>query len=442
VNLASEAPRKKGGQIYLLFGLVLVCAVVAAGWFYMRDRTAPSLTLTPSQGVVGASSSVQVAAEDTASGIRSLTVSMTRSGRTTVLLDKTYPDKPGAVSESIDLAAAELKDGTFEISAAATDGSIFNFGAGNKARASAELRYDSKPPSVSVASGTIYVKRGGTGVVAYTLSEPVQRTGVFVGDVFFPAYKRADGVYVCYYAFPYYVEFKDFAPAIEAEDLAGNERRRKLSLQPKDHEFRHDVINLPDSFLDSKMPDFEGIVPGEMTNLERFLKVNREVRKDNRAALIGIGRKTADLPLWQGAFQRMAGAPRAGFGDQRSYRYDGKEVDRQTHLGVDIASLQHYPVPAANDGVVVFADFMGIYGNCVIIDHGQGLQTLYAHLSEIGVALGETVAKGQIIGKTGVTGMAGGDHLHFGVLVSGIPVSPVEWWDAGWIRDNVTSKLP
>ena len=110
-------------------------------------------------------------------------------------------------------------------------------------------------------------------------------------------------------------------------------------------------------------------------------------------------------------------------------------------MGVDLASLAMAPVPAGNTGRVILAEFMGIYGNVVIIDHGFGLQSLYSHLSEIHVQKGETVQRGQIIGRTGATGMAGGDHLHFGMLVSGLEVQPIEWWDARWIKNNITSKM-
>jgi murein DD-endopeptidase MepM/ murein hydrolase activator NlpD len=122
--------------------------------------------------------------------------------------------------------------------------------------------------------------------------------------------------------------------------------------------------------------------------------------------------------------------------------HNGKEIDHQTHLGIDLASTRHAPIPAAANGrVVVAAHDFGIYGNAIIIDHGLGLQSLYSHLSQIDVAVGDTVKRGQIIGKTGATGMAGGDHLHFGVLCSGIPVNPYEWWDGTWIKNNITSKL-
>ena len=146
--------------------------------------------------------------------------------------------------------------------------------------------------------------------------------------------------------------------------------------------------------------------------------------------------------MWKGKFGRLPNAaPRARYGDRRSYKYKGKEIDRQTHLGIDLASLANSTVPAANSGTVVFADYLGIYGNSVIIDHGFGLFSMYSHLSQIAVSKGDTLATGANIGRTGITGMAGGDHLHFSILVNDTFVDPIEWWDAKWIKHNITDKL-
>ena len=146
--------------------------------------------------------------------------------------------------------------------------------------------------------------------------------------------------------------------------------------------------------------------------------------------------------LWTDAFAPMGNAQvESRFADRRTYFHDDKEIDRQVHLGFDLASLQQAPVQASNAGIVVFADYLGIYGNCVIIDHGLGVQTLYAHLSTITTKAGETVTKGQEIGRTGSTGLAGGDHLHFTVLLQGTPVNPVEWWDGHWMEDRVFRKV-
>ncbi|MGD8847827.1 MAG: M23 family metallopeptidase, partial [Desulfobacteraceae bacterium] len=144
---------------------------------------------------------------------------------------------------------------------------------------------------------------------------------------------------------------------------------------------------------------------------------------------------------WKGAFVRLPGAAnRAGYADHRKYLYKGKTIDNQTHMGVDLASLKSSPIPAANTGKVVHADNIGIYGRTVIIDHGFGLFSLYAHLSNIDVSVGQMVSKGDIIGNTGTTGLAGGDHLHFSMLVHHTFINPIEWWDSHWVQDNILIK--
>ena len=131
----------------------------------------------------------------------------------------------------------------------------------------------------------------------------------------------------------------------------------------------------------------------------------------------------------------------SSFADRRTYIYEGQEVDQQDHLGFDLASVRHARLESANDGVVVLARYFGIYGNAVVIDHGFGLMSLYGHLSSIDVAEGQQVGRGDVIGRSGETGLAGGDHLHFTLLVHGKPVNPVEWWDSAWIRDRFAAKL-
>ena len=134
-------------------------------------------------------------------------------------------------------------------------------------------------------------------------------------------------------------------------------------------------------------------------------------------------------------------ANRAGFADHRKYKYHGEIIDNQVHLGVDLASVAHSPVPASNKGKVVLVESIGIYGKTVIIDHGFGLFSMYAHLSSMSVNEGQVVLKGQNIGETGMTGLAGGDHLHFSMIVNKTFVNPVEWWDASWIKNNISSKI-
>ena len=166
-------------------------------------------------------------------------------------------------------------------------------------------------------------------------------------------------------------------------------------------------------------------------NLSRIVKIFKN-----------LANKTTPKLFWQGVFTRLPkSATRAKFADRRSYHYQGRVVDHQYHMGIDLASTAHSPIPAANSGKVVFADSNGIYGKTVVLDHGFGLFSLYSHLSRINVKVGDMVTKGETLGLSGTTGLAGGDHLHFGMMVHDTFVNPLEWWDGTWIQHNIISKL-
>jgi murein DD-endopeptidase MepM/ murein hydrolase activator NlpD len=209
---------------------------------------------------------------------------------------------------------------------------------------------------------------------------------------------------------------------------------------------RKSKIDLPDKFLERVVPAIEAGSPDEKASgslLEQFLVLNGDLRQKNAAKIAALATKTSPTMLWGGdVFYKFANTKaESAFADQRTYIYQGKEVDHQTHLGFDLASFANTPIKAANRGKVIYAADLGIYGNCVIIDHGMGVQSLYGHLSSIAVPVGATVEKGQELGKSGETGMAGGDHLHFTMLVNGEMVNPIEWWDPHWIQDRIIRKL-
>jgi murein DD-endopeptidase MepM/ murein hydrolase activator NlpD len=176
--------------------------------------------------------------------------------------------------------------------------------------------------------------------------------------------------------------------------------------------------------------------------LAAYLKINRDLRRMNNETISALANETAPEVFWRGAFKQLLNtAVEAGFADQRTYVYNGEDVDHQVHLGFDLASTAAAPVRAANRGLIVHAGWLGIYGNCVIIDHGMGLQSLYAHLSSIGVGTGQMVDLEQELGRSGATGLAGGDHLHFTMLLGGNAITPIDWWSAQWVQDRVLRKL-
>jgi murein DD-endopeptidase MepM/ murein hydrolase activator NlpD len=236
--------------------------------------------------------------------------------------------------------------------------------------------------------------------------------------------------------------------SLYARDDAGNEATTPLDTRAFPKPFSRSRIAIDDRFLGRIVPAIASNVPemnistAQQDLLPSFLKINGELRRRNAQTIQDMARKTAPEMLWKEPFQPLANASvEAKFADNRTYVYQGKDVDQQVHLGFDLAVTQHIPVLAANRGVVLYARDLGIYGNCVIIDHGLGVQSLYGHLSSIGVKPGDRVEKGQQLGLSGMTGLAAGDHLHFTMLVNGQPVNPVEWWDQKWMQDRVFRKI-
>jgi murein DD-endopeptidase MepM/ murein hydrolase activator NlpD len=425
----------------LLF-LIIVIGLLAATFTYFRDTAAPLVQLTPTQGPISASMPLSLKLTDEGSGLKSLRVEAVQGNNRQLLLTQDFPPQTPEFRLELTLGDKKLQDGPLTIEVTSGDRAIYHLGQGNHSQVQFEFTYDSRAPVISILSRAHNFRHGGAGLVRYQLNEEVEQSGVEVGDHFFPGFRQPDGDFVALVAWPWDMLEKDFIPRVKARDLAGNERQAGIYYHSIARKFRQRTINLSDSFLQQKAPEFEPLAPGLSDPLAIFLKINSEVRAQNRQKMKDLARQTAATPLWKGEFSRQPGASTlAIFADDRDYLYQGKVVDHATHLGYDLASVARAEVPAANNGVVIFADYLGIYGQCIVIDHGLGLQTLYAHLSQIDVAPGDQVNKNQIIGRTGASGMAGGDHLHFGVFVGGLAVQPLEWWDASWLQNNIDSKL-
>jgi murein DD-endopeptidase MepM/ murein hydrolase activator NlpD len=280
------------------------------------------------------------------------------------------------------------------------------------------------------------------------------QAGVRVGDATYPAYPGtavgiADPALRAVFFALRYDQSTSVPMTAFARDLAGNEATTALEHQAFPKAFLKSRIPIDQGFLDRVVPAIVSNTPGMSVDtaapdglLKAFLTVNGDLRRKNAATIAGLAASTKPEMLWKEAFAQMGNSQvESRFADQRTYFFGTQEIDHQVHLGFDLATVQHAPVHASNRGVVVFADFLGIYGNCVILDHGMGVQSLYAHMSLIGVKPGATVEKGQELGRTGSTGLAGGDHLHFTVLVQGTPVNAVEWWDPHWVEDRVWRKI-
>jgi hypothetical protein len=303
------------------------------------------------------------------------------------------------------------------------------------------------PPSVERVSSEVYLSQGGSEVVVYRVGETSVRDGVQAGEWFFPGYPLPGGGArdrMALFAMPY--DLADVAQVhLSAVDDLGNEATLHCVDKFFPKPFKEDTIPLTDAFMGKVVPEILSHTPdlADKGNLlESYLMLNRDLRKINAERLKTLARDSKAEFLWRRTFLPVANtAVKSSFADRRTYMYEGKAVDKQDHLGFDLASVKQSPIPCVNDGLVVLAEYFGIYGNAVIVDHGYGLMSLYGHLSAIAVKSGDKVERGQILGQSGETGLAGGDHLHFAMLLHGLPVTPVEWWDEHWIKDRIARKL-
>jgi hypothetical protein len=427
--------------------IVLLLAAGAAYYAYTRlERQPPEIGTLTSAAFVGREYHHEFRVTDDGSGVRHVHISLESAGKTYELADQDYP---GNVFTGAELALQRdvevvvkpkemgLADGRARLIAEASDWAWVP----NTSTVEIELAIDMTPPRASLLTGLTYVRRGGSELAAYTVENDVEKSGVQVADTFFPGFvdpgdpKR----HVAFYAIPTDAP-EGVKPSLVASDRAGNEAKIALVTSLLERTFPADTIPLTDDFMKEKVAELLTNWTG--SPLDGYLKINREMRKENDAQLVELCKKSSVDRIWSGPFLQMPNTHAgAKFAERRSYVYDGKVVDTQTHMGYDLASTSHADVPAANDGVVVFAGPLGIYGNAVVVDHGLGLFSLYGHLSEISAKNHSPVAKGESLGKTGTTGLAGGDHLHFAMLLDGVFVDPLEWFDKKWIDDHIEGKL-
>lgn len=331
---------------------------------------------------------------------------------------------------------ADSEPFAIDIVVTATDTSLI----ANKTEGAITLTFDNQPPRVTALQGTRYLKQGGTGVVLFEVGEEPVRTGIVLNELHFKAFPLGGNTYLSYYVHPYDIKPDDFKPRIFATDAAGNLTKIRPGSSTSSRAYRSETIDLSDNFLESVKDKMMATSPG--TPLEDFIQVNDVIRKQNYEKILQECADTQPRRLWEGAFLRNLGATKANFADSRTYQYRGEIVSRQVHTGIDIAGINNTPIVAANRGRVVFTGNIGIYGNVVILDHGYGIHTLYGHLNQIHAHKGDLVDKGQTIAVSGETGLAFGDHLHFEIRVSGVPVDPVEWFDSTWVQTHVANFLP
>lgn len=334
----------------------------------------------------------------------------------------------------------QLKDGQAKLVVEATSNDILH----KTTRYEHDLTVITRPPTVSVDSDQHYLYLGMADLATFNTTGTWTAAGVRVGGQTFRAWPMPGGKpgYFSLFAFAWNMP-NSTVPNVFAANGAGNDVTSPISFQfPKKEQpvyTAHD-LQISDRFIQKVLGELDPNGSGDPVT--RFVRINNEMRRANNKVLSDLRFKTADKFLWSQPFARQSHSQaEATFADVRSYIYQGKKIDQQVHLGYDLAVTERVGVEASNDGRVVYAAPLGIYGNCIVVDHGYGLQTIYGHLSQINVHEGDMVTRGQVMGLSGQTGMAGGDHIHFAMQLDGVQIDPKEWWDRHWIKDHIARRV-
>jgi murein DD-endopeptidase MepM/ murein hydrolase activator NlpD len=441
--------------------VVLVVIGCIATWVVAGRAPGPVIEIAESV-VVGQTGEVAIGIETPGAALKSLDVTLEQDGTTASVY--TLAAEPAALAREGDndlrlvrpvgkRLYPDLKAGTATITVAAVRPVLFGLRE-SASTATRDIEVRLTPPIIGAASQFHYINHGGAEMVVYSVTPADAASGVRVGEQEYPGFPASGAgvattnpsLRVAFFALLWDQDVNT-PITLFARDSIGNESAANFDRRVFAKSFRASTIEVSDDFLArvvppilQSSPDFRVDDPSNL--LASYLRINRDMRVANNAYIKALAAQTAPEILWEGAFKQLINtAVESGFADQRTYVHNGQEIDRQVHLGFDLASTTQAPVLAANRGRVIHAGWLGIYGNCVILDHGMGLQSLYAHLSQIEVNAGDLVTIDQRLGRSGSTGLAGGDHLHFTMLLNGNAVTPVDWWSAQWIEDRVMRKI-
>jgi murein DD-endopeptidase MepM/ murein hydrolase activator NlpD len=422
--------------------VVILLLVVVPVVFVVGRSATPVIALGSPVSSLGVATSISVHVSDPR-GVRKVAAAVEQNGARYPVWEMAQATKDKENIWNFTAGARvtpQLRDGKAKLIVEATSNDLLH----RTARLEQDVNVVTQAPTVSVDSEQHYLYLGMADLATFNVTGSVSASGVRVGDQSFRSWPMTGGKpgFFSLFAFAWNMP-PGTIPVVFASNGAGNDVTSPLTVQfPKKEQPKYTVhdLQVSDAFMQKVVGELDPNGSGDMVS--RFVKINNEMRKSNNKTLSDLRLKTADHFLFSQPFARQAHSQaEATFADLRNYIYQGKKIDQQVHLGYDLAVTQHVGVEASNDGRVVYAAPLGIYGNCIVVDHGYGLQTIYGHLSHIDVHEGDMVKRGQVMGQSGMTGMAGGDHIHFAMQLDGVQIDPKEWWDPHWIQDHIARRV-
>ena len=446
----------------LLFLLILGGLAYGAAYLYAGTLPGPIVEVRAPEKYVGQNTQLEFSVETPDGAFSSIEAVVEQGGETTTVFSTDPGAQPAGEMKQDSAnrifvirpigkqALPNLQAGPARVTVTATNRVFYDIRTASTS-VTRDLEVRLEPPRVGVLSLHHFVNHGAPEFVVFRATPADVTAGVRVGEVEYPAFPGSSvgipdpAARIAFFVLGYDQD-REAAISVFARDVAGNQATSPVEHRVTPRPFAKSRIEINDAFLQRVVPAIAQNTPGadiDTSDLVKgFLTINRDLRRQNNDTIAKLAAKTRPEMMWRDAFSQLGNTSiQSRFADYRTYFNNGNEIDQQVHLGFDLASLQQAPVTASNRGEVIFADYLGIYGNCVILDHGLGVQSLYAHLSTIDTRVGDVVDKGQTLGRTGSTGLAGGDHLHFTLLVNGVATSPIEMWDPQWMEDRVFRKI-
>lgn len=263
------------------------------------------------------------------------------------------------------------------------------------------------PPSIEIWLSPPGVGQGRTVVVWVRPSQPLEEITGRLADadlVLYPFPVGQDTAFRALIGIAMDMTPGEYELEIEATDRRGRSIADQRMLRVEETEFVKENIS----------------VPSGKTKLLTSEHLPKEAK-----AIRGAMRESKESQSWEGIFIPPAeGRISSPFGARRVY--NGGTASWR-HRGVDIANREGTAIVAPGSGKVVLSEAMTVHGETVILDHGQGVFSIFNHFVKRFVEVGDEVRKGQTIGLMGQTGLATGPHLHWGLYVEGVPVAPFEW---------------
>ena len=446
--------KSKSNSLGIVLGIVVVIVVIVVAYLYLSpafEQNKPTVEVNKNI-YWNLKSKVKIVLKDD-SGIKYYKVTFKDGTKDIVLAQNVMSKSQKEIILNVEPPKLDMfyKGTDTSLEVEVVDNSKWNFLEGNSTIENISIKIDTKKPIANVIGNSRYIQRGGSGVVVVKVDdENLKEAYITFNDVqnyrLLPYHK--ENYYLALVAWP--MDIDSFSRVnLVVTDKADNKTITKVPFYIQKKTVKSDKITLSKNFIENVSVNvleqsFEE-VPENLKDIFVYSNVtlrDKNIKTMEQAVLDNLDYSTLIDRFDIKAFKRLRGSKTvAQYGERRHYYLDGEKINEAWHLGIDWASVKKAPIRVTNAGKVIFKSYLGLYGNSIIVDHGMGLSTLYAHTSSQTVEVGETVSSNSKIAHTGSTGAVFGDHLHFGVLIQGVEVNPIEWMDRNWIKVRITDVL-